>query len=75
MFVRVYGYIDAVILGGEKYFVVLNNVKGGFRAVFILGYLLDSMSVIIVIIGGCKIKGLCNVVIVFFGGFLIEVLR
>lgn len=75
LFVRAYGYTDAAILGGEKYSVVPNNVKGGFRAASTSGHPLDSTSAIIATTGGCKTKGPRNAVIASSGGSSTEASR
>ncbi|MCG8395692.1 peptidase G2 [Bacillus atrophaeus] len=73
--VRAIGYNDAAILGGEKYSVVPNNIKGGFRTASSSGHPLDKTSAIIATTGGCKTKGPRNAVIASSGGSSTEASR
>lgn len=66
--VRAVGYTDAAVLGGQKYKVVPNNLKGGFRAAASTGAPLTNSSAIIANTGSAIAKGERNFIAGNAGG-------
>ncbi|MCY8386563.1 peptidase G2 [Bacillus inaquosorum] len=66
--VRAVGYADAAVLGGQKYKVVPNNLKGGFRAATSTGATLTDSSAIIANTGSAIAKGERNFIAGNAGG-------
>ncbi|MGW6365161.1 peptidase G2 autoproteolytic cleavage domain-containing protein [Bacillus subtilis] len=66
--VRAVGYADAAVLAGQKYKVVPNNIKGGFRAAANTGSALTDSSAIIANTGSAIAKGERNFIAGNAGG-------
>ncbi|MED4828130.1 peptidase G2 autoproteolytic cleavage domain-containing protein [Bacillus atrophaeus] len=70
--VRAVGYTDAAVLGGQKYKVIPNNLKGGFRAASSTGATLTDSSAIIANTGSAIAKGERNFIAGNAGGVSTE---
>ncbi|MED4787483.1 peptidase G2 autoproteolytic cleavage domain-containing protein [Bacillus atrophaeus] len=68
LMVRAYGYTDAAILGGQKYFTVPNNLKGAFRGASTSGHPLTKTSAIFAATGLSIAKGERNLIAGVAGG-------